>query len=56
LEERRTQRIHDKNERLVPRTVMCIKAIDVDKDPQRLLIEFLHAGYIGGNENTMYSG
>jgi len=48
----RTQSIHDKGERLIPRTVRHIKAIDVDKAPQRHSIEILRAGYIGRNENT----
>jgi len=52
--EMRTQSIHDKDEQLVSRTITCIKATDVDKDPWRHSIEILHAGYIGIDEDTKY--
>ena len=50
----KTQSIQEKGERLVPWKVMRTKAVDVDKDPQRQLIEILPAGYIGRDESTKY--
>jgi hypothetical protein len=47
-----TQYIHDKMEQLVSRTVRRVRAIDVDKDQQRHLIEILPAGYIERDEDT----
>jgi hypothetical protein len=48
--------MHDKDERLVSRTVMRIMSIDVDKDHQRHSIEISPAGFIGRNENKSIHG
>jgi len=52
--EMRTQSIHDKGRRLVPRTVRRNKVMDVDKDPQTHSIEISPAGYTGRDEDTRY--